>query len=167
MDLSIKVRGIYATALTQFCVDNNFFIIDPSKEIRERFKNYKKMADQGSIDIEIRDLEDRQGVLLKGEERKLKEFSRMIQLSLFDAILREQKGEKSGLIFIEFPYHSKSILDELRNRVTPTVPNHHRLRIIASEYVDLMEKIELSNHPEKREIVGKNLWEKSPRKVDL
>lgn len=160
MDLSIKVRGIYATALTQFCVDNKFFIIDPSKEIRERFKNYKKMADQGSIDIEIRDLEDRQGVLLKGEERKLKEFSRMIQLSLFDAILREQKSEKSVLISIEFPYHSKSILDELRNRVTPTVPNHHRLRIIASEYVDLMEKIELSNHPEKREVVGKNLEER-------
>lgn len=34
------------------------------------------------------------------------------------------------------------VLDELRNKVTPTVPDHHRLRIIASDYVDLMERIE-------------------------
>lgn len=160
MDLAIKIRGIYATALTQFSIDNKFSIIDPSKEIRERFKNYKKMNHKGVIDVEIRDLENRQGILLKGDENKLRELSRLIHISFFDAILREERGKESALISIEFPYHSKSILDQLRNRVIPTVPNHHRLRIIASEYVDLMEKVELSCHPEKRESVGKNLEEK-------
>lgn len=160
MDLALKIRGIYATALTQFSIENKFSIIDPSKEIQERFRNYKKMSNQGPIDVEIRDSENRQGIILKGEEKKLKELSRLMQIKFFDTIFREQRGEETVFFSVEFPFHSKSILDELRNKVTPTVPNHHRLRIIASEYVDLMEKVELSGHPEKREIVGKNLEEK-------
>ena len=157
MELAIKVRGIYATALTQFCIENKFSIVDPSKEIQERFRNYKNIRNKGPFDVEIRDLEDRQGILLRGDEKKLKDLSQLIQNTFFDAILRVSE---SNLMAIEFPYHSKSILDELRNKVTPTVPSHHRLRIIASEYVDLMEKVELSGHPEKREMVGKKLEEK-------
>lgn len=162
MELVVKIRGIYSTALTQFGIENKLSIAQPSKEIVERFKNYKKINIEykGPIDIEIRDLDDRQGILLKGEGNKLNELSRLIQSILIDSIRREIKYEKHQYISIEFPYLSKMVLDELRNKVTPTVPNHHRLRIIASDYVDLMERIELSGHPEKRHLVGKNLEER-------
>jgi protein associated with RNAse G/E len=160
MELAIKIRGIYSTALTQFAIENSFSIVEPSKEIRERFKNYKKFDSKVPFNIEIKDLEDRQGILLRGEEKLLKQLAYYIQSVFFDAIIREMKDDGHLYIVIEFPYLSKSILDEFRNKVVPTVPNHHRLRIISSEYVDLMERLELSNHPEKREIVGKNLEEK-------
>jgi len=85
--------------------------------------------------------------------------------NFFDIIVRKRTDDQLYFIEIEFPYLAKSALDELRNKVIPTVPNHHRLRIIAPEYVDLMEKKQLINQPEKREIIGRGLeknliWDK-------
>jgi len=107
--------------------------------------------------MEIRDLDDQQGILLRGEPNQLNSVLRLIRENFFDAICRERKYGDVDFVEIEFPYLAKSALDELRNRVMPTIPNHHRLRIIASEYVDLIEKRQLSGHPQKREIVGENL----------
>lgn len=152
-----KIRGIYATALTQLCVDHNLAIVLPSQQIKERFRDYKKIDSPEPVGVEIRDMDDQQGILLRGEPNQLSAVLKLIKDKLFDAICRETKYGDFDFIEVEFPYLAKSGLDELRNRVTPTVPNHHRLRIIASEYVDLMEKRQLSNHPEKREIVGKSL----------
>lgn len=42
MELVIKIRGIYSTALTQLGIENKLYIAQPSKEILERFRNYKK-----------------------------------------------------------------------------------------------------------------------------
>ncbi len=137
--MGVKIRGIYATALTRFCVDHNLAIVLPSQQIKERFRDYKKIDSPEPVSVEIRDLEDQQGILLRGEPNQLNSVLKLIRENFFDAIYRERKYGDTGFVEIEFPYLAKSALDELRNRVTPTVPNHHRLRIIASEYVDLIK----------------------------
>lgn len=81
----------------------------------------------------------------------------LLRAGFFDVICRKRPGAAIDHIELEFPYMAKSALDELRQVVVPTVVNHHRLRIIASEYVDLIEKKELTNHPERREAVSRNL----------
>lgn len=131
--MGIKIRGIYATALTQFCVNHNLAIVLPSGPIKERFRDYKKIDSPEAVDVEIRDLEDHQGILLKGEPAKLNFVVELIRENFFDAIVRKRKYQDLNFIEIEFPYLAKSVLDELRNKIMPTVPNHHRLRIIASE----------------------------------
>ena len=131
--MGIKIRGIYATALTQFCVDHNLAILLPSGSIKERFRDYKKIDSPEAVDVEIRDLEDHQGILLEGKPDKLDLLVKLIKENFFDAICRERKYGQYYAIEIEFPYLAKSVLDELRNKIMPTVPNHHRLRIIASE----------------------------------
>jgi len=138
--VGVKIRGIYTTALTRLFVDHNLAIVLPSKQIKERFRGYKKFDSPEPVDVEIRDLDDQQGILLRGEPNQLNSVLRLIMENFFDAICRERKYGDVDFVEIEFPYLAKSALDELRNRVMPTIPNHHRLRIIASEYVDLIEK---------------------------
>lgn len=168
MEIGLKIRGIYATALTKFFLDHNLAIVQPSRTIRERFAGYKKIDSSAPIDVEIVDFKDKQGILLKGDPAKLSFVVKLIREKFFDAILWERKCDELNLIRIEFPYLAKSALDKLRNEVLPSILHHHRLRIIASEYVDLMEKIELVNHPERREMIGKTLekrliWDKFGR----
>lgn len=165
--MGVKIRGIYATALTKLCVQHNLAIVLPSKQIKDRFRDYRKIDSPEPIEVEIRDLEDQQGILIRGEPNQRNLVVELIRENFFDAICRETKYGDFEFMEIEFPYSAKSALDELRNSVpgTPTVPNHHRLRIIDPQYVDLMEKRQLSSHPEKREMVGKNLesrliWDK-------
>ncbi|MEW6163016.1 MAG: DUF402 domain-containing protein [Nitrospirota bacterium] len=157
MEVGLKIRGIYATALTKFFTGHNLAIVLPSKQIRERFRDYKKIDSPEPIEVEIIDLEDLQGILLRGKPGKLNFVVGLIREKFFDAITRERKYGGFDFVEIEFPFLAKSALDELRNMVTPTVLNHHRLKIIASEYVDLMEEMHLSGHPEKRETVGMDL----------
>jgi len=165
MEVGLKIRGIYATALTKFFLDHDLAIIQPSRTIRERFTSYKKIYSFGPVDVEIVDLENKQGVLLKGDPVKLSFVVKLIREKFYDVIFRERKYGKLNFMELEFPYLAKAALDELRNEILPTVLNHHRMRIIASEYVDLMEKMQLASHPERREKVGRSLekrliWDK-------
>jgi len=157
MEVCLKIRGIYATALTRFFIEHDLTIVSPSKAIQERFMDYRRFQDY-MIDspdlVEISDLKDQQGILLKGDQAQRNFIVKLIRERFFDVICRETGF---NLTEIEFPYPAKSALDELRNSVIPTVPNHHRLRLVASEYIDLMERIQLTNHPEKREVVGYDL----------
>lgn len=162
MEVGLKIRGIYATALTKFFIKRNMAIVSPSIAIKGRFRDYEKFRDYKidspeSAPVEISDLEDQQGILLKGEPDQRDFVVKLIREKFFDVICHERRRGHFDCIEIEFPYPAKSALDELRNSVVPTVPDHHRLRMIASEYVDMMEKIQLTNHPEKREMVGMDL----------
>ncbi len=159
MPSGLKVRGIYATALTRFFVDHRVAIADPSPEIRERFQGDEKIKLAEAVGVEIRDRPDRQGIGVEGDPAKVERVCRLIRQHFFDAVLRPVPDAERRAVEIEFPDPAKRALDEIRNRVIPTVPNHHRLKIIASEYVDLMEKVQLSGHPETREAVGRNLEE--------
>ncbi|MCD6083458.1 hypothetical protein DRJ00_03020 [Candidatus Aerophobetes bacterium] len=165
MEVGLKIRGIYATALTKFFLEHNLAIVQPSRTIKERFRSYKKIDSPQPIEVKIRDLEDRQGISLQGEPDKVKFVAELIRKQFFDAICWKRRYGELEFVEIEFPYLAKSALDELRNEVLPTVANHHRLRIIASEYVDLVEKMQLTSHPERRKATGEALekmliWDK-------
>lgn len=145
-----KVRGIYATALTNLLLKSGQFrIVQPSEEIRERFQ----LPDSPEPpDIEVRDLEDGQGVVASGEEGAVDAFSALLREELFDLIARPQTPDprpqtpgprlpssvqslESGVrrlasirkvVAFEFPGASKARLDELRGEVVPTIRGHHQ-----------------------------------------
>jgi hypothetical protein len=157
MTPNIKIRGIYATALTRFFIDNGMTIVSPSQAIASRFKDSVKIDPRKTPDIDIRDLDDSQGIIIQGESDYVDIIAGLIRDNFTDAIFRMEIYADMDSITIEFPYLAKSRLDEFRNNVVPTVFNHHRLRLINSRYVDLMETKELANHPEKRKMVSQNL----------
>ncbi|MEM3151510.1 MAG: DUF402 domain-containing protein [Candidatus Bathyarchaeia archaeon] len=156
----VMIRGIYATALTQLFLINNFPITNPSKEILERFRTKFEFS---PAEVTIGDKEDLQGVYVKGEAEKTDIVIKLLRNVMPDTIVREriplgnswQIGGKirlyGGFAFyeVEFPSNSKKLLDELRSEVISTVINHHQLKIIASEKVKEEELI-LSLYPEKR-----------------
>ncbi len=157
MALAIKIRGIYTTALTSFFLEKGLAIASPSAETAERFKSVKGAVFQEPPEADIRDLEGKQGVLIQGSREACEHVAGLIKESFLDPIFRVPSDSESPGIEIEFPYLTKSALDEERNRIIPTVYNHHRLRIIASEYVDLMERKELTARPEKRKPISESL----------
>lgn len=126
-----KVRGIYATALTNLLLKSGQFrIVEPSEEIRERFQLPNSPAPP---DIEVRDLEDGQGVVASGEEGAVEAFSALLRKELFDLIARPSSkvgGQGSTTprkaVAFEFPGASKARLDELRGEVVPTIRGHHQ-----------------------------------------
>ena len=75
----------------------------------------------------------------------------------FDAVPR-RKGKAT--LEIEFPFASKSLLDEIRSRVVPTLPLHHRLKIVDSDKVDEAEEKTLCRHPEGRMSLGRSMERK-------
>lgn len=158
MEVSLKIRGIYTTALTKFFMDKGLTIVSPSETILKRFGQGKKFAPAGSADVEIRDLEGAQGILLTGIAEQSGHVVALIREAFLDAICRKRSDDQHDCaVEVEFPYLTKAALDDLRNNVLPTLLNHHRLRIIAPEYLDLMEKKGLFYHPERRESVSRNL----------
>jgi protein associated with RNAse G/E len=157
MTPTVKIRGIYTTALTRFFIDNGITIVSPSQAIAARFKECRKIAPEKPSDVDIRDLEDSQGIMIRGESEHVDIIAGLIRENFTDAIFRMETQAEMDCITVEFPYLAKSRLDEFRNGIVPTVFNHHRLRIINSRYVDLMETKELANRPEKRETVSKSL----------
>jgi probable ribonuclease FAU-1 len=154
MSAAVKIRGIYSTALTQFFLDQGMRVVSPSDTIIRRFSKAKGLVLVEPHDVEIVDSEDMQGIRVQGESASVDMVTAALQERLFDAICRH-KGE--GATDIEFPFSAKATLDELRNQVLPTVPRHHQFRIIASDYVNLLEEKTLSGHPEKRKSVGRSM----------
>lgn len=154
MKVAVKIRGIYATALTRFFLDQGVNVVSPSDPIIRRFGKSKGLVLVGVHDMEIRDLEDREGIRIEGESEGVDEVTKVLRDRFFDTICR---NKTTGSAELEFPFAAKTALDELRNRVLPTVPRHHHLRIIASDYVNLLEEKTLSGHPEKRESVGRSM----------
>jgi len=153
--LNIKVRGIYTTALTQLFLDMGCEIVQPSREICERFQIPGNEVDE---DVSIQDRDDRQGVRVFGEETLTEELIHRLWEVLLDMVVRRQHAEpddsagatREGIIYeIEFPGATKAVLDCMRARVLPTLMNHHRLRIIASDYLDLIER-EIERAPHKQ-----------------
>ena len=157
MTLALKIRGIYTTALTAFFLDKGIAIALPSRETEERFARVHSAAFREHADVEIIDLEGKQGVLIQGDPSGSSQVIRLIKDNFLDVVFRERMEIVPGAREVEFAYLAKSALDEERNRIVPTVFHHHRLKTIASEFVDLMEKKDLANHPEKRKAASEDL----------
>jgi protein associated with RNAse G/E len=158
MNTRLKIRGIYTTALTKLFVDKGLTIVSPSEVIQARVGNSKKIDPDKPMDVSMDDLDSGQGILLEGHPEPLDVVIQLIKVEFKDAICRKRATDAHhAVIEIEFPYLAKSQMDSLRSRVVPTLFNHHRLRIIASEYVDLIEKEELAYHPGKRETLSQDM----------
>jgi protein associated with RNAse G/E len=157
MSLAVKIRGIYTTALTAFFLEKGIAIALPSRETEERFATVNSAAFREHADLEISDLEGKQGVLIQGDPVGSGQVIRLIKDNFLDAVFRERMEMVPGAREVEFAYLAKSALDEERNRIVPTLFHHHRLKTIASEVVDLIERKDLNYHPEQRKAASEDL----------
>ena len=84
-EFRVRIRGVYATALTKLLLDAGFKIVQPSEKIRERFNlenNFEPM------DLNVDDKNDKQGVIAVGNPDATMEFKKIITEELEDAIIR-------------------------------------------------------------------------------
>lgn len=161
--VNLRIRGIYATALTKFFTDCGFSIIEPSPKISQRLDIEDRLYFSR---VEIKDRKDRQSVSLDGEAKQIGLVIEAMRKQFLDMIVRKgsppsppgRMGEgkfplKTLLNYIsfevEFPYISKSALDQLRSAALPTVRDHHKLRTFAKDSVDRAEE-ELAQLPDRR-----------------
>jgi hypothetical protein len=101
------------------------------------------------MDVSIVDRTDRQGVILEGSPDRTADVMETLRNALFDVISRRvnhPENKDIAIYDVEFPFLSKACLDRIRGEVVPTMEGHHRFRIIASEYVDLVER-EVEKYP--------------------
>jgi predicted RNA-binding protein associated with RNAse of E/G family len=154
--MRLKIRGIYTTALTRFFLDYGMAIVSPSDKTAERFEGAAGIEPCGEYDVSIRDLRSKQGISILGSREDLETVVGRMQETLWDAICSRKDPERA-VFKIEFPYHSKILLDEIRNSVLPTVKHHHRFKIIDAEAVDGIEEKELVVCPHHREAISGRL----------
>jgi probable ribonuclease FAU-1 len=155
MSLALKIRGIYTTALTSFFLDQGISIAFPSEETAQRFMGMERAKFSERADGEIGDLEGKQGVFVQGDPDACARTTELIKENFLDAVLRKSATPRPTEI--EFPHFTKSMLDEERNKIVPTLFHHHRLKTIASEVVDLIERKGLNDHPEQRKAASEDL----------
>jgi hypothetical protein len=110
----LKIRGIYATALTRFFLDKGFRVALPSGPMAERFAGWKGFDAFQAPDVQILDLASKQGILLEGDQEVLEDLLTHVREGFFDAVTRRMTKE---VLEIEFPFLSKSRLDEIRGTV--------------------------------------------------
>jgi len=158
----VKIRGIYATALTnllldyenilgdqtssELLLDNDFAIVQPSITARERFG--LKENDEFP-NLEVCDRQDRQGVQASGTAEAVNAFTSILQSCLDDVVVRKGEApasllEGSRYVDVEFPALSKKKLDEIRRSVTPTMDGHHYYKaceVNVSSALDMAEKL--------------------------
>ncbi|WP_457752380.1 DUF402 domain-containing protein [Thermococcus sp.] len=83
-EVSVRIRGIYSTALTRLFLDRGFKIAQPSSKIAERF-NFEKTYDE--FDVDIYDKKDRHGVILVGTE--VERAKKVFEEELVDVFFRK------------------------------------------------------------------------------
>lgn len=85
---ALRIRGIYATALTNLALKGGLLIVQPSPVLRERF-NLERVLQP--YDVDINDLDDRQGVLASGRPEAIEKITSILQQELPDLITRSFK----------------------------------------------------------------------------
>jgi hypothetical protein len=158
----MKIRGIYATALTNLLLDyrnflgnqtssnllfdNGFTVVQPSATARERFELEEN---DYSPDLEVYDRQDKQGVQASGTAEAIEAFTSILQSCLDDVVVRQGEApaailEGSRYVDVEFPALSKKKLDKIRGSVTPTITGHHYYKACGlniSSALDMAEKL--------------------------
>ena len=146
--VAVRIRGIYATALTRLALDAGCVVVDPSPPARQRFA----LGETGEADVSIGDRDDRQGIELTGRETPLRGMLALLRERLPDCIVRGVEGPDDGCerprAQVEFPGGSKAALDVLRSAAVPTLAGHHRFRIVSPKRLEKAEA-RLGRHPEK------------------
>lgn len=120
-------------------------------------------------DILIRDREDHQGVRISGSTEYVASLISLFRNRFFDMAVhlgegvpgiwgKTEEAQEEIEIEVEFPAVSKGCLDALRAKVVPTVKNHHRLKIVSSSWVELVEK-QIQRSPSRKAELEKKLRE--------
>jgi hypothetical protein len=169
----VRVRGIYATALTVLLLEQGFRIVDASRVIQTRF-GIPGLEDPE--DVCIVDRRSRQGILLEGAEARTIEVVRALQQALPQAVFspdhgaagRRWQGEEAEVnlpdapevrYLAEFPATVKGQLDRLRSLKVPTVPGHHAFKIVDASAVEEAEA-RLAENPSRGEVLLQGLRER-------
>ena len=159
--MNAKIRGIYATALTRFLLSADIRVVQPSESVLKRFNEERLFPDKPE-EVSIEDLENKQGVKVRGPNEHLGRLRDIFTRVFWDAVYRGENREAPGLE-VEFPAVSKGILDDLRREVKPTLTGHHFFRCINSRMVDFVESVNLELNPDRlkdisREVEQRLVW---------
>ena len=111
--MKTKIRGVYSTALTRLLLEKGFEIVQPSKELIERFS---LEASESEAELVIHGRQDRQGVEAVGSATAVEVLASVMRDEFFDVIIRRKAA--SGYFDVEFPWASKQKLDKIRGAVT-------------------------------------------------
>lgn len=161
--IKVRVRGIYATALS-FLLSQEFAIVDPSEVIQARLG---MPAVSGPADVHIFDRPDRHGIVVEGVRSAVKEVVDFLGEAIPWAVFLPEEVRarahsplaKAATLLSqvtgEFPKPAKDLLDEVRRRVAPTLPGHHLLKTVDPARVDEAEKSSPQSFPE----LAQRLWE--------
>jgi hypothetical protein len=131
---NVRIRGIYATALSALLSNHGYRVVEASPLIAERLG----LPADGRPDLRLRDRADRQGLRLEGPTKDCERVARALAELLPDAVPRPPRGPAGWEV--ELPGGAKARLDRERAAVWPTLPGHHQLKIVAGEAVDRAEQ---------------------------
>lgn len=164
MSVKVKIRGIYATALT-LLLSERFTIVEPSEVIQARLA---LPFSEGPAEVNVFDRGDRHGVVIEGVRSAVGEVVAFLREALPFALFlpakvqRESSSPLAGAAALlsrfeaEFPKPVKDFLDQVRAKVLPTLPGHHLLKTVDPARVDEVEgKLGPSDLPEE----AQKLWE--------
>jgi len=154
----VKIRGVYSTALTKLLLDAGFGIVQPSALICQRFH---LQPNSGLEEISVYDGGDLHSIIAEGKGKEVEKVIEALTGNIPDVIVRstsaqpQQLQDLQGLklswqefvtklgtradFIMEFTYTSKIALDAIRASVTPTIPQHHLLKLINAQKVDEVE----------------------------
>jgi hypothetical protein len=134
--VDLKIRGIYAAALSALLPQHGFAVVEASPLIAERLG----LPAEGQAEVHLDDRPDRQGVRLASQREAAVagRVARRLAGLLPDAVPRWLR--RLAVWEVEFPGGSKCALDQARAAVWPTLPDHHLLKIVADEAVDEAER---------------------------
>ena len=90
----VRIRGIYSTALTKIFLDNDFEIVQPSEEIRERFNLEEKIL---SPHIDIWDKDDKQGIKIETLPKYRSKIIDLFSTNFYDTIFRYEKIQDGSI----------------------------------------------------------------------
>jgi len=151
----VRVRGMYATAVTRLLIDLGFPIAEPSPVIEGRFR---LRASSAPPRVRVDDRIDREGVRLKGNSPDVCQVAD----ALVAAVPQTVRVSGPLATTVVFCRSAKAFLDEQRRRVTPTVADHHLLKANEIPGVDEAEAHLGFDLVEATEI-GRGLWESAAR----
>jgi len=162
--IRVKVRGIYATALT-LLLSQKFQIVEPSDVIQARLGI---PASFEPADVNVFDRADRHGIVIEGVRSAAEEVAEFLRETIPWAVFCQAEVRKksdsplalaAGLLSrfeAEFPKPAKDFLDSVRAKVVPTMPDHHLLKTVDATKVD---EVEAKVPAEELAAVAQNLWE--------
>ncbi len=162
--IRVKVRGIYATALT-LLLSQKFQIVEPSDVIQARLG---MPASSEPADVNVFDRADRHGIVIEGVRSAVEEVAAFLRETIPWAVFCQAptpKKSDSPLALAaallsrfeaEFPKPAKDFLDSVRAKVVPTMPDHHLLKTVDATKVD---EVEARVPAEELAAAAQNLWE--------